>query len=447
MNEKKYDVVVIGAGPAGCTAATLLAKKGYSIALLEKEKHPRYTVGESLIPHFWRYTDMLGVSEDIKSANFIIKSGGVVSWGDHVRSVELKDFGFDRPALHVERDEFDHILFKNAKKNGVDTFENTRALKVETIQSGISKVHYSTQLNEKSEQGTLTARYVVDSSGQVTLLSKQNSQKVFDEGFRFHAVWSYFDEMNYMSSMEKYCQFHERRTHSPKTLISKEGNWGWIWQIVMKDNVSVGLILEREHLDAFKKKGEDLKTRFVNTIRDNPIILRMMTSDQLVDDKVYSVRDYSYKSEKLTVDNTILIGDAAAFVDPINSAGIIMAFYTGYFSSWVLDRSLKKPLQAEKYFNMYEQVVKSTFDLFRTIAVPEKIVSQSTLQACKQAFSLLSNNELQLLMAQIFMTQRAENIPAFLEALGIKHVNHLEKMPKDEFISLLDQKITGTLAG
>ncbi|MDX1685536.1 MAG: tryptophan 7-halogenase, partial [Saprospiraceae bacterium] len=123
--ENNYDVVVIGGGPGGSTASTLLAKKGYKVALLEKEEHPRYTVGESLIPHFWRYTDMLGVSEKILDANFIVKTGGVVSWGDHVRSVRLSDFGFDRPALHVERAEFDDILFKNAQEKGVDTFENT----------------------------------------------------------------------------------------------------------------------------------------------------------------------------------------------------------------------------------------------------------------------------------------------------------------------------------
>ncbi len=106
----RCDVVVIGGGPAGSIAATLLAQKGYEVVLFERERHPRYRVGESLIPHFWKYCDMVGVSEKILADGFIQKAGGTTIWGGVVRQMGFKDFGYGRPALHVERDRLDQIL-------------------------------------------------------------------------------------------------------------------------------------------------------------------------------------------------------------------------------------------------------------------------------------------------------------------------------------------------
>ncbi|MDX1686163.1 MAG: tryptophan 7-halogenase, partial [Saprospiraceae bacterium] len=356
-------------------------------------------------------------------------------WGDHVRSVRLSDFGFDRPALHVERAEFDDILFKNAQEKGVDTFENTLAQEIETVAPGVSKVHYTSRQGDSTDKGTFNCKFVIDSTGQATLMGKQKDMKVFDDGFRFHAFWAYYKEMDYMSSLDRYCRFSERRTHFPQTLVTDEGEWGWIWQIVMKDSVSVGLILERENMNKFKEKGKDLKSRFLRTIRENDILSNFITTEDIVDDKIYSVRDYSYKTKEHAVGNTVLVGDAAAFVDPINSAGVIMAFYSGYFASWVLDKSLQSPDKAKSYFDFYQKIVSSKFNLFRAIAVPEKYISQETLAACQQAFRLLSENELQLLMTQISLTQRAENVPEFVSKLGVDKEYRFDEMSRDSFLS------------
>src|SRR5215216_1140985 len=124
----RCDVVVIGGGPAGSTAATMLARKGYEVVLFDRERHPRYRVGESLIPHTWKYMDLIGASDKLKAEGFIQKSGGTVVWNGVIRQMAFKDFGYQHSALHVERDRYDFILLEHARGQGVGVFEDVNVL-------------------------------------------------------------------------------------------------------------------------------------------------------------------------------------------------------------------------------------------------------------------------------------------------------------------------------
>src|SRR5438477_7607992 len=112
------NVLVIGGGPSGSTAATHLAQKGYDVVLFDRVRHPRYAVGESIIPHSWKYLDMTGATDLIQAEGFIQKSGGTVVWQGKIHQMAFKDFGYTRPALHVERDRYDFILLQHARNQG-----------------------------------------------------------------------------------------------------------------------------------------------------------------------------------------------------------------------------------------------------------------------------------------------------------------------------------------
>lgn len=419
--KKSYDIIVIGGGPGGSAAATFLAQKGYSVCLLERSFHPRPTVGESLIPHFWKYTDLMGVTKKIEEANFIQKAGGMSLWEDHIRGMSFSNFGYTRPGMHVERHQFDKILFDHASSIGVDTFEGIQVLRVEYIDKARSKVYFKKTKEDTSHSTDhLESTFVIDATGQGSLMSKQAGIKEYHEDFRFHSFWAYFQEMNYFSSVDDIQPFKERRNIKPKTLQKKLGGWGWMWHIVLKNSVSIGIVLERKNLQKFKEKGETLKERFIKTCLEDEVISKLLTTEEIINNQVHSIKDYSYYSKKFFHENTFMVGDAAAFVDPINSAGILMALYSAYFSSWIIDRAFQKPGRADDLKEFYHQSLESRFNLFRAAALPKKYLSQEILDSCRTTFKSMSDSELQLIMTQLSLTQRSYNLLEYVDNLGVQ---------------------------
>src|SRR5438552_10348097 len=191
----KADVVVIGGGPAGSTAANLLAQKGYEVVLLDRARHPRLTVGESVLPHVWKYVDAVGATKDIEQARFIQKAGGTTVWRGVIRQVSLADFGFRRPSLHVERDEFDEILLRVAQRRGVQVFEEVGARQVH-LDTTAKGVDYADR--RCGEEGRINCRYIVDASGQGAVIAKQLGLRESDKDLRFMSIWGYYDDSAYI---------------------------------------------------------------------------------------------------------------------------------------------------------------------------------------------------------------------------------------------------------
>jgi flavin-dependent dehydrogenase len=404
----KTDVVVIGGGPAGSTAANLLAQKGYEVVLLEKVRHPRNTVGESVLPHVWKYVEAAGATKDIEQAAFIQKSGGTTYWRGIIRQTALADFGFRRPSLHVERDEFDEVLLRVAQRKGVQVFEEVGVQKI-AFDTGTKTLTYKDR--RVGDEGQITCRYIVDASGQGAVIANQLGIREADKDLRFMSIWGYYDNSGYVAQGGVICPWHKRREIKPTTVQLGTSDWGWCWHIVQKEHTSVGLVLAPAEAAEFKSGGDKLEHRFDRACRELPIIGGLLEEARLIPGSVRAIRDFAYRPTELAGDGWCLAGDAAAFVDPINSAGVITAGYSGFAAAWLADACLSKPAKKSFFTDTFSTLVRQRLLLFRLSAIPPGRNSYpADNPIAVRAAQLDSRSEQELLFVQTILTDRSDNL-------------------------------------
>ena len=409
------DVVVIGGGPGGSTAATLIAQKGWQVTLLDKQQHPRYTVGESLIPDFWKFLDESGATEKILAANFVQKCGGMVNWQGEPKAHTFKDFGYDRPAMHVERDEFDNILLRHAESEGVQVCEGYHVTKVD-FETTPTTVHYHHVAT--GSEATITCQYVIDASGQSAVLGNQLKVREFDDSFRFMSIWGYFTNAKYLSIDGKAYPHERIREVPPVTYVTSldgEGDNGWCWYIAMKDKTSVGLVFPNKRMKELKADEEDWETFFRRICHQTPIVSEMLGEASFVPDGIHITRDYSYQSTKLAGPGYFLIGDAAGFVDPIFSVGIVLSLYSAYAVAWAVDNSLKNPALAAVNAAIFEKQLRGRLEVARSLALPRYQGMQHVSEDAKRTLQLESTHVKKLMQTASSLTSRSDNFLAMTD--------------------------------
>lgn len=370
-SEKQCDVCVIGGGPAGATAAALLSKKGYDVLLLERARHPRYAVGESLIPHFWRYIDDSGALEAISGEGFVEKSGGTVCWKNAINHMAFKDFGYKRPALHVERDCFDSILLENARRQGARVVEGANANAV--ILDSDEHVYVRFKADQGDGPDEIACRYMIDATGQKSLVSSQLGMRELDEDFRFCSVWGYFENSRFVGPNGVVYNFQDLMNPPPTTFVTSVGEDGWCWHIPLRKSTSVGFVVPTAEFRKLKTDSGSLESTFLRMCETTPIVNRLLESARLVPDSVRVIRDYSYRSRKFSLPRCFLIGDAAAFIDPIFSIGVVLGMYSATVAAWAIDRSMRIGDAANHYRAIYDGQLSSRLDLARALALPAYI--------------------------------------------------------------------------
>jgi flavin-dependent dehydrogenase len=337
------DVFIIGGGPAGSTVAALLAQRGLDVVLAEKERHPRFHIGESLLPMNLELFDRLGVSDQIE-AIAIHKPGVELNSPLHDQPVTLNfSEAWDKTrsySYQVRRSEFDQILFENCVAQGTRAMQACRVTATAFPAKG--GVSITTDSNDDGER-TWQARYLVDASGRDTFLANRLSIKRRNQHHISAALFGHFAGAQRLPG-------------------TAEGNislfWfehGWFWFIPLLDGTtSVGAVCTPEYL---RTRKTDPNSFLLDTIALCPALAKRLVDASLVNDAT-ATGNYSYQSQRMTGDRYILLGDAYAFVDPVFSSGVMLAMQSAFLGADVVEACLRNPARAVAQKQYFEKSVR-----------------------------------------------------------------------------------------
>lgn len=414
------DIAVVGGGPAGSLTATYLAQAGYQVVLFDKQRHPRPQVGESLIPDFWKYCDQAGVSEKILADGFVRKAGGTVDWHGTTRKIAFKDFGYTRPALHVERDRFDHILIENARTKGVQVVEEVAVGECDFGAPCGARLSYRSVGESGTAQG-IDCRLMVDASGQNALVGRQLGVRAMDDAFRFMSVWGYFKNSKYYAADGRIHPADSVQSVPPTTFVSSvpnAGDWGWCWHIMLRDRVSIGFIVPMETMKDVKKSNLSWEQYFLQQCFALPRLAELLDEAQFCEGSVRVVRDYSYRSSRVAGPGYFLVGDAAGFVDPIFSVGVVLGMYSAGAAAWSIDRMFKSPERSEEHRALYTNQLQGRMEMARALALPQYEIGGSVGDEARKIVKFTDEKAKALMYAASALTGRAEHVRAMTEGSG-----------------------------
>ena len=315
MNNNKYDVIVMGGGPAGSSVAGMLAREGRQVILFEKEIFPRHHIGESLMTDtYWTFR-RLGLLEKLKESPFVRKYS--VQFANPAGK-ESRPFYFFEAVHHesavtwqVTRAKFDELLLNHAAEQGVKVHQGTLVKQV--LFEGDRAVGVEVQMPDGTREKYF-ANVVVDATGQMAMLSNKFRWRVRDPKLKKAVLYSYFKGAH-----------REPDLNGGATLVlrTQPGSGGWFWYIPLEDDItSVGIVADPDYL--LKGRGQDLAKIYQEEIEKcEPCHKRVVEGTRV--DKIYSILDYSYRSKHNAGNGFIIIGDAYGFLDPIYSSGVLLA--------------------------------------------------------------------------------------------------------------------------
>jgi flavin-dependent dehydrogenase len=312
------DVIVIGGGPAGATASTLIAQQGYSVQLFERETFPRYHIGESLIPETYWVLERLKMIPKMKASHFVKKFSVQFVNASGKQSAPFY-FWDNKPhecsqTWQVERSEFDTMMLNNAREQGVAAFEGVRVREV--IFQGDRAVGVTIQDVDGTTRD-VRAKVVVDASGQSSMLMNKFKLRVWDPELNKGAIWTYW----------RGAYRDTGKDEGATIVLQLENRQGWFWYIPLHDNkVSVGVVAPFDYL--FKNRG-DREQVYQEEIGRCAAIGDRIKGAERVYNECFATRDYSYRAEKNAGDGWVLIGDAFGFLDPLYSSGVLLALKSG----------------------------------------------------------------------------------------------------------------------
>src|SRR4051794_12142364 len=350
------DVVVIGGGPAGSTVSTLLAKQGLRVELFERERFPRFHIGESLIPMTYWVLQRLDMLPKMKDSHFV-KKYSVQFINQHGKLSEPFYFIDHRPhessqTWQVVRSELDQMLLDNAREHGVQVHEGARVLEV--LFDGRRAV--GVRVQDESGEREVRCDVVVDASGQSSMIMDRLGLREWDPVLKKAALWTYW----------KGAYRDTGRDEGATLVIQTEGKKGWFWYIPLHDDVvSVGVVADYTYLFQ-DRPNKDMETIYFEEVAKAPGLQPRIKNARRCD-IFRAQKEYTYRAKKVAGDGGALIGDAFGFLDPLYSSGVLLALTSGSMAADAIAEGLAKGDTSEAQLRKWEPAFTAGMERMRRL--------------------------------------------------------------------------------
>ena len=341
--EKAFDAIVIGGGPGGSSASSFLSRAGKRVLVLEKEVFPRFHIGESLLPCNMTLFREMGVLPALEAAGFLKKLGARFELANGALSTRfpfrLGKYNREPEAIQVERAVFDHVLLKHARTSGADVREGWTVQSFSTDADGVN-------LEARSPDGQshkLRASYLIDASGRGNVTGNQEGLRVTHPRHKKLAVFAHFTGVVRA----------EGEAGNDIIIVRLQNKWFWIIPI-SAEKTSVGLVIDKDEFAQEKGRPQEIFERWVAS---SPSVRERMANVQRVGE-MHTTSDFSYYNRRLVGDRLLRVGDAAGFMDPIFSAGVFLAMWSGKLAAETIQQAIATGKPGGRPFAVYEKRVR-----------------------------------------------------------------------------------------
>lgn len=376
-----YDVIIVGGGPAGSTAGTLLAQLGHRVLIVEKEIFPRFHIGESLLPATWEIWQRLGFVEKM-AKNFAPKPGVLFTIHNdeqHMFSMdEARDLLYRPYAFHVRRSEYDKLLLDHAREHGVEVWDGAA---VKDVLFDGQRAEGVVVAKKDGQVRRVMAPVIVDATGRETLLARKMGWLRPDPTLNKVAYFTHYKGAYNMTATEPV----------PTYIFGLEA--AWLWYIPMNDDItSVGVVMDMNH--PRHRERDNSTALLADFVKDCPTITNWLEGATPTE-RVRGIPNISYINERFTGDGFVMIGDAAMFVDPIFSSGVYLAMRSAQIAADTIHAAFEKGDFSQAFLSSYEQELRQhQKTIFGMIRNWYKLLESESPEMAVKSFSRVARSPL-----------------------------------------------------